>query len=87
MKLRKLIKLLYDDKTIPCDVIDFLNEDYESSSLGFVNYGDIDLVHYIRSNLKYFKNESVIKRNLELKNATILQNKLDDIKNIILDDN
>lgn len=87
MKLQKLIKLLYDNKTIPCDVIDFLNQDYESSSLGFVNYGDLDLVHYIRSNLKYFKNESVKKRNLELKNATILKNKLNDIKNIILDDN
>jgi len=87
MKLKQLINLLYDNKTIPCDVVDFLNQDYESSTLGFVNYGDIDLVHYIRSNLKYFKNESVKKRNLELKNATILKNKLNDIKNIILDDN
>lgn len=76
MKLRKLIKILYDDKTIPIDVIDFLNEDYESESLGHVNYGDLDLVHYIRSNLKYFKHNGVRQSMINIK-------KLKEIENIL----
>jgi hypothetical protein len=76
MKLKKLINLLYDEKTIPCDVIDFLNEEYESESLGHVNYGDIDLIHYIRSNLKYFKHNGV-------RQSMINKKKLKEIANII----
>mgnify|MGYP003135108442 CR=1 FL=1 len=76
MKLRKLIKLLYDDKTIPIDIVDFLNDDYESNSLGYVSYGEIDLIHYIRANLKHFK---------EINNKTYMinANKLKEIESII----
>mgnify|MGYP003676682094 FL=1 len=74
MKLRKLIKLLYDDKTIPCDIIDWVNEEiYSSTAKENIIIGDMDLIHYVRSTNK------TLRENNDTENAR----KLFNIKNIL----
>jgi len=58
MKVNKVINLisLIGDSTIPVDIKKHLEEEhYSKSKDAFIKIGDMDLYHYIRSNLKYSK--------------------------------
>jgi len=58
MKLNQIVGIakLFSDRKIPVDVEKFLEDEYYSSSKQKnVKYGDMDLFHYIRVNIKDHK--------------------------------
>ena len=58
MKLNQIVGItkILSDRKVPEDVEKFLNDEYYSESKKtFVKYGDMDLVHFIRSNNKILK--------------------------------
>jgi len=62
------------DRKLPCDVVEFSNQDYYSTSKKqWIKYKDMDLIHVLRSLLKdrrdlEDKEENLIKRNIDIKN-------------------
>ena len=62
------------DRKLPCDVVEFSNQDYYSTSKKqYLKYKDMDLIHVLRSLLKdrrdlEDKEENLIKRNIDIKN-------------------
>ena len=58
MKLNQIVGItkILSDRKVPDDVEKFLNDEYYSESKKtFVKYGDMDLFHYIRVNIKDHK--------------------------------
>ncbi len=58
MKLNQIVSItkILSDRKIPEDVEKFLEDEYFSQSKKtFVKYGDMDLFHYIRVNIKDHK--------------------------------
>ena len=58
MKLNQIVGItkILSDRKVPEDVEKFLNDEYYSESKKtFVKYGDMDLFHYIRVNIKDHK--------------------------------
>jgi len=62
------------DRKLPCDVVEFSNQDYYSTSKKqYLKYKDMDLIHVLRSLLKdrrYLEDreEILIYRNFKLQN-------------------
>ena len=62
------------DRKLPCDVVEFSNQDYYSTSKKqYLKYKDMDLIHVLRSLLKDKKyledrEEILIYRNFKLQN-------------------
>ena len=62
------------DRKLPCDVVEFSNQDYYSTSKKqWIKYKDMDMIHVLRSLLKDIKyledrEEILIYRNYKLQN-------------------
>ena len=84
--LTKYFKHLEVDTTkkTPCDMLELMEDDYYSTSNSkFIKYGDMDLVHFIRSNLKKIDDQETIIFRLSKENITIkrkLRNLLKGVK-------
>ena len=86
MQLKTIFKIVnvLTNRKIPCDIVDFLEEDYFSKSKDTdIKYGDMDLTHYIRSQLKNSNEEYL---NYELKKANKKITKLKKNVQILLDE-
>ncbi len=78
MKLKEIFKIenILSGRKTPCDIEKFLDEEYFTESGNtFIKYGDLDLTHFIRANLKEF-------RNLDLNNEVL--NKIKELKSIVV---
>ena len=69
MKLKEIFNLMEEPyvhgRKTPCDIVDFMDDEYFSESRDAdVKYGDMDITHYIRSQLKN-SNESYLSSELE----------------------
>tara|TARA_A100000171_G_scaffold51744_1_gene67111 strand:- start:2558 stop:2806 length:249 start_codon:yes stop_codon:yes gene_type:complete len=79
MKLKEILKIdeIMSGRKTPCDIVEFLEDEYYSTSKkDFVKYGDMDLIHFIRSNNKEFRELEINKSELE---------KYKSLKNLILE--
>jgi acyl carrier protein phosphodiesterase len=62
------------DRQLPCDVVEFSNQEYYSTSKKqYLKYKDMDLIHVLRSLLKdkkylEIREELLMNRNFELQN-------------------
>ena len=59
MKLKQIVDItkILSDRKVPDDVIKFLDDEYYSiSKKQNIKFGDMDLLHYIRVNIKDHKN-------------------------------
>jgi len=74
------------DRKLPCDVVEFSNQEYYSTSKKkWIKYKDMDMIHVLRSLLKDKKyledrEETLIKKNHDIKN------KYQGIKSYIIND-
>ena len=78
MKLKEIFKIekILTNRKTPCDIEEFLETEYFTESGNtFLKYGDMELTHFIRANLKEF-------RNLDLNNEVL--NKIKELKSIVI---
>ena len=92
MKLKEIFNLMEEPyvhgRKTPCDIVDFMDDEYFSESRDAdVKYGDMDITHYIRSQLKN-SNESYLSSELEKaeKENRKLKRKVEKLTNIIKED-
>mgnify|MGYP001491401584 CR=1 FL=1 len=88
MKLKEIFNLMEEPyvhgRKTPCDIVDFMDDEYFSESRDAdVKYGDMDITHYIRSQLKNSNEEYL---NYELKKANKKITKLKKNVQILLDE-
>ena len=92
MKLKEIFNLMEEPyvhgRKTPCDIVDFMDDEYFSVSKDVdIKYADMDITHYIRSQLKN-SNESYLSSELEKaeKENRKLKRKVEKLTNIIKED-
>ena len=92
MKLKEIFNLMEQSyvhgRKTPCDIVDFMDDEYFSVSKDVdIKYADMDITHYIRSQLKN-SNESYLSSELEKaeKENRKLKRKVEKLTNIIKED-
>jgi hypothetical protein len=74
MKLKTIFEIqsILDNKAVPCDMLEFLEVEYYSSSKEtFLKYGDMHITHFIRALEKKLIDQEEIITRLSKKNSNL----------------